>query len=168
MREGPPTPITTVAQARKLQQRRILEARARKEVLPRPAFEDKQPEVIKENASAMEIDKHPKAPGARGTAQGVTKDSAGFLAFSQGAKSDAVKGYSTGQYISYKGVSDTKGKSPETHFSLADFVPGPSQDESSSSNDFRRGARRPKNPPTQVRSRWEDRSKWSKWSDWKE
>ena len=118
--------------------------------------------------SAMEVDKHPKAPDVNGTAQNVTKDSAGLLALSQGAKSDAAKGRQKKQYLSHKGVSATKGESYKSQFSLADFVPGPPQDDSSSSNEFWRDARRPKNPPTRVRTKWGDQNKWFSWGDWEE
>ena len=114
-----------------------------------------------------EVDKHPKAPDVRGTAPNAPKDSAGSLALSKGAKSGAAKGRSKEQYLSHKGVSATKGKSPTSQFSLADFAPGPSQDDSPSSNEFWRGARRPKNPPTQEHSGWGDK-KWLNWSDWKD
>ena len=70
----------------------------------------------------------------KGTAPNAPKDSAGSLALSKGAKSDAAKGHSREQYLSYKGESATKGKSPNAQFSLPDFVPGPPQDDSSSLN----------------------------------
>ena len=82
-------------------------------MLPRPDIDDKQPEVIKENASAMEVDTHPKAPDVKGTAPNAPKDSAGSLALSQGAKSEAAKGHSKKHYLSHKGVT-TKGKSPKS------------------------------------------------------
>ena len=165
---GSPTQIATVGEARKARRQRISEARASKQVLQGHAIKDKKPEVIKENTNAMEIDTQPQAPDAKGTAPNISKDSAGSLAFSPGAKNETAKGQSEEQYLPQKGVSATKGKSPENQFNLADFIPGPSQDDSSSSNEFRRGGRRPKNPPTQVRSNWGDKNKWSNWNDWEE
>ena len=116
----------------------------------------------------MEIDTHPQAPDVEGTVPSIPKDSAGSLASSPGAKNETAKGQSKEQNPPQKGVSATKGKSSENLFNLADFIPEPSQDDSSSSNEFRRGARRPKNPPTQVHSNWDDQNKWPSWGDWQE
>ena len=91
----------------------------------------KKPEVIKENSNAMEIDTQPQAPDAKGKAPNISKDSAGSLALSPGAKNETAKGQPKEQYLPQKGVSATKGKSPKNPFNLADFIPGPSQDDSS-------------------------------------
>ena len=116
----------------------------------------------------MEIDTQPQAPNVKGTAPNSSKDPAGSLALSPGAKNETAKGQSKEQYLPEEGVSATRGKSPKNQLNLADFIPGPSQADSSPSNEFGRGARRPKNPPTQVHSNWGDQNKWSSWSDWKE
>ena len=116
----------------------------------------------------MEIDAQPKAPNAKGKVPNISKDSADSLALSPGAKNETAKGQPKEQYLPQKGVSASKGKSSENQFNLADFIPGPSQDDSSASNVLRRGVRRPENPPTQVRSTWDDETTWSNWNDWEE
>ena len=168
MRTGSPTQIATVGEARKARRQRILEARASKQVLQGHVIKDKKPEVIKENSNAMEIGAQPKAPNAKGKAPNISKDSAGSLALSPGAKNETAKGQSKEQYLPQKGVSATKGKSSENPFNLADFAPEPSKEDSSAPNKLRRGFRRPKEPATTQQSTWEEKSQWPSWNDRKE
>ena len=116
----------------------------------------------------MEIGAQPKAPNVKGKVPNISKDSADSLALSPGAKNETAKGQSKEQYLPQKGVSATKGKSSKNPFNLADFIPGPSQDDPSDSNELWRGARRPKNPATTMHSSWDDKSTWTNWNDWKE
>ena len=168
MRTGPPTPITTIGEARKARRQRILEARARKHELPGHAIQDKTPEVTKENSNAMDIDPQPEAPNVKGTVPNIPKASANSLALSPGVKNGNVKGQAKEQYLAQKGANTTKGKSPKNPFNLAGFVPEPSKGDSSAPNDSRRGFRRPKEPPTTKQSTWEEKSQWPSWNDWKE
>ena len=47
-----------------------------------------------------------------------------------GSKNETAKGKSKEQYLPQEGASATKGESSENQFNLADFIPGPSQDDS--------------------------------------
>ena len=116
---GPPTPITTIGEARKARRQRILEARARKEVCPDRAIQDKTPEITKGESNTMEIDIPSKAPNVKGTGKSIPQAPANSLMISQDAKNGNMKGKAKGQYIS------KKGRSP---FNLADFVPEPSNE----------------------------------------
>ena len=89
---GPPTPITTVGEARRARRQRILEARGSKQELQGHVIKDKKPEVAKENSNAMEIDTQPKAPNAKGKVPNIPKDSAGSSASPPGAKNETAEG----------------------------------------------------------------------------
>ena len=54
-RTGPPTLITTIGEARKARRQQISEARARKEVCPVRAVQDKTPEIAKGEVNTMEM-----------------------------------------------------------------------------------------------------------------
>ena len=161
---GSPTPIAAISEARKARRQRILEARASKQVLQGDVIKGEKPEVIKENSNAMEIDTQPQAPNAKGKAPNISKDSAGSLALSPGAENETAKGQPKEQYLSQKGVSAAKGESSENPLNLADFIPGPSQDDSSASKELRRGVRQPKDPPTTMHSKRDAKSKWPTWN----
>ena len=168
MRTGPPTPITAIGEARKARRRRILEARASKEVLPGHVIQDKIPEVTKENSNAMENDPQSKAPNVKGAAPNISNTSANSAALSPGVKNGNAEGKAKEQVMSQKGMNTSKGRSSENPFNLADFVPEPSKEDSSAPKDSWRGFRRPKEPPAMKQSTLEEKSQWPSWNDWEE
>ena len=148
---GPPTSITTIGEARKARRQQTLEARASKEDCPVSAIQDQQREITKGKVNTMASTTPSTTPNAKGTGKSVpqTKD----------AKNAKPQVKYLDQYFVRKGGNLSI---------LADVVPEPPQEASSTTNDSWRGFPRPKEPPVAQPSTWEGTAKWPSWNNWKE
>ena len=158
-RAGPPTPITTIGEARKARRQQILEARASTEVCPVRAVQDKTPEIAKGEVNTMEIVTPSTTPNVKGTGKSVPQTKANTPIASQDAKNANPKAKFLGQYFT---------KKSENPFVSADVGPEPPKEDSSNANESRRGFRHPKKPPATQQATWDGNAKWFSQNTWKE
>ena len=157
---GPPTPITTIGEARKARRAKFLKERAREEACKVKPLQDKQMESIKGELNVVAEIMPAKAPLEKGKGKNVPPSKAPPPIVLQEATTTKPQV----KYIDEYFVK--KGKNP---FLLADAIPESTQEESSSASESWRGFRRPrpKESSGTNKTTWEGTSNWSSWKNGK-
>ena len=156
---SPPTPITTIGEARKARRQQSLEARASKEVCPVRAAQDTTEETSKWEVNPMVIVNPSTTTNVKGTEISVPQPKANTSISPQKGENENSREKYLGQNFIQKG------KSPLVS---ADVVPEPSKKDSSNANESRRGFRHPEEPPATQKSNWNGNEIWPPRNNWKE
>ena len=137
----------------------LRDERAREEVCPvRPAQSYTQ-EPIKEEVNTPANVAPPMAANTKGTGKGAPQSKAKPPILPQ----DGKNAKSQVKYLDEYFVN--KGKNP---FNLAEVIPEPTKEESSNTNESRRGFRHPEEPTATQKAKWDGSSNWSSRNKWKE
>ena len=153
---GPPTPITTIGEARKARRAKFLEERAREEVRKVKPIQDKQMEPIKGEVNVVAKVIPSKTPIEKGKGKGVPQSKAPPPIVLQEATTAKPQVKYIDEYFVKKG---------ENPFLLAEAIPESPLEEPSSASESWRGSRRPrpKESTATQKTKWEGTSNWSSW-----
>ena len=155
---GPPTPITTIGEARLLRRQKFLEERAREEICAVQPIQGKPAESIQGEVSTVMDVTTSKTAIVKGAGKGVPTSKAAPSILLPEAKNEDWQVKDRDDYWARKGKKS---------FLLVDAIPESNMDETYDASESWRGARRPKDSSANQYTEREGSSNCSSWNKWK-